>query len=334
MPRALASVQRLRAIDPIPSADAIEAATVRGWKVVIKKGEFAVGDLAVYVEIDAFLPENPAYEFLRTSSYKTLPSGRGGFRLRTAKLRGQVSQGLLLPLSVLPPGTPAQEGDDVTDALGIVLYEPPMPVSDEAKGPFPVFVPKTDEERIQNLPELFEAALPAGPLYVTEKLDGSSFTAYLRDGAFGVCSRNLDLLDTPTSAFWKAARALDLEAKLRATGRNLAVQGELVGPGLQGNPYHLESNAVYFFSAVNLDAYAYLPFEELRALLATLGLPMVPLLDEAFTLPESTEAMLAYADGPSALRADTAREGVVVRSHDRAVSFKAISNRFLLKQGG
>lgn len=333
MPRALASVQRIRAIDPIPDADAIEVATVRGWKVVIKKGEFAGGDLAVYVEIDAFLPEEPAYEFLRKSSFKTLPNGRGGFRLRTVKLRGQVSQGLLLPLSVLPAGTSAEEGEDVTDALGIVLYEPPMPVSDEAKGPFPVFVPKTDEERIQNLPDLFDADRPKEPLYVTEKLDGSSFTAYLRDGAFGVCSRNLDLLDTPSSAFWKAARALDLEAKLRATERNLAVQGELVGPGVQGNPYKLDANAVYFFSAFDIDRYAYLPLNEFRALLDALGLPMVPLLDAAFALPDTMEAMLAYADGPSALRPETAREGVVVRSADRAVSFKAISNRFLLKQG-
>ncbi|MCA0267721.1 MAG: RNA ligase (ATP) [Bacteroidetes bacterium] len=333
MPRALASVQRIRAIAPIPDADAIEVATVRGWKVVVKKNELAVGDLAVYVEIDAFLPEEPAYEFLRKSSFKTLPSGRGGFRLRTAKLRGQVSQGLLLPLDVLPAPGHAHEGDDVTEALGIVLYEPPMPVSDDAKGTFPSFVPKTDEERIQNLPDLFEAARPTEPLYVTEKLDGSSFTAYLRDRAFGVCSRNLELLDTPTSAFWKAARSLGLEDKLRATGRNLAVQGELVGPGIQSNTYKMDDASVYFFSAVDLDTYTYLPFEEMRALFGTLGLPMVPLLDEAFVLPETMEAMLAYADGPSALRGETAREGVVVRSYDRSVSFKAISNRFLLKQG-
>lgn len=333
MPRSLASVQRLRATAPIAGADAIEVATVRGWKVVIKKGEFAAGDLAVYVEIDAFLPEHPAFEFLRASSFRTLPDGRGGFRLRTVKLRGQISQGLLLPLSVVPPGVPVAQGDDVTDALGIVLYEPPMPASDEARGPFPLFVPKTEEERVQNLPDLFAADRPAGPLVVTEKLDGSSLTAYVRDGVFGVCSRTLDLLDTPANAYWSAARRLGLPTTLPSLGRNLAVQGELVGPGVQGNPYRLAETTVFVFSAYDIDAGAFLPVDEMRALAAALGLPTAPLLDDAFALPESVEALLAYADGPSALRAETPREGIVVRTPDRSLSFKAISNRFLLKHG-
>ena len=201
MPRSLSSVQRIRSLAPIAGAEAIEVATVRGWKVVVKKGEFAAGDIAVYVEIDAFLPERPEFEFLRASSFKTLEDGRGGFRLRTVKLRGQISQGLLLPLGAVPEGVSADEGDDVTDALGIVLYEPPMPASDDARGPFPSFVPRTDEERVQNLPDLFGADRPAGPLYLAEKLDGSSLTAYVRGGEFGVCSRSLDLLDTPGNAY-------------------------------------------------------------------------------------------------------------------------------------
>ena len=126
----------------------------------------------MYCEIDAFLPVREAYEFLRKSSYRRLLDGTDGFRLRTVKLRGQLSQGLLLPLSVIPEGGAAlaREGLDVTDALGIVLYEPPIPaeLAGLARGPFPGFLVRTDEERVQNLPELFERP-PATPLNATQR---------------------------------------------------------------------------------------------------------------------------------------------------------------------
>ena len=340
MERPLASVQRIVAVAPIPGADAIEVATVRGWKVVIKKGEYQPGDLAVYCEIDSFLPIDEAYEFLRKSSYRKLPDGTEGFRLRTIKLRKQVSQGLLLPLSVIPDSLHSEirEGLDVTEALGIAKYEPPLPpqLSGTARGMLPTFLQRTDEERVQNLPALFGADRPAGPLYASEKLDGSSATFYLHDGDFGVCSRNLDLLETDANTFWRVARALDVEAKLRAhaeaTGQELALQGELIGDGIQKNPYGQKGQTVHVFTAYDTQARARLPLDEMLALTEKMDLPVVPLLDRDFSLPATMEDTLAFADGRSALDPKARREGVVVRSHDGALSFKAISNAFLLAE--
>src|SRR5436190_15098726 len=154
--RKLASTQTVNAAEPIPNADAIERIRVLGWWVVVKKGEFRPGDKVVYCEIDCLLPERPEFEFLRPSSFKpartdpdtgtALPAG---FRIKTIKLRGQVSQGICFPLSILPPGTPTDEGADVTDALGVRKWEPPAPagMGGRVKGGFPGFLPKTDETR-------------------------------------------------------------------------------------------------------------------------------------------------------------------------------------------
>ncbi len=207
MERKLASVRVINDIQKIPEADMIELAIVDGWKVVVAKNVgHKIGDMVIYCEIDSFLPIKEEFEFLRKSSYKKM-GDQEGFRLKTIKLRGQVSQGLILPISVLNPTdtniyvTPF-EGLDVTEMLGIVKYEPPIPaeLAGKVKGLFPSFIRKTDEERIQNLAseyELFKTQNKEGvKFYVTEKLDGSSATYYFKDGIFGVCSRNLELLET------------------------------------------------------------------------------------------------------------------------------------------
>src|SRR5262245_43323399 len=205
--RKLASIQVVNAAEPIPNADAIERTRVLGWWVVVKKGEVRPGDKVVYCEIDSLLPERPEFEFLRPSSFKParddLPAG---FRIKTVKLRGQVSQGICFPLSILPPGAPTDEGADVTELLAVRKWEPPLPVGmgGRVKGGFPGFLPKTDETRVQVL----EAALcrhRGKTFYVTEKLDGTSFTAFLRQGEFGICSRNLwmDEADEIGRASWR-----------------------------------------------------------------------------------------------------------------------------------
>ena len=330
MERKLATVQTIGSLAPIPGADLIEVASVKGWKLVVKKGEFMPGDKAVYCEIDSFLPVCDIFEFLRKSSYKKMGE-QEGFRLKTMKLRGQVSQGLLLPLSVLPPDCARDEGTDVTGALGIVKYEPPIPasLSGIAKGMFPSFMPKTDEERIQNLADEYED-MKRHIYNVTEKLDGSSATFYFNNNEFGVCSRNLELLETPGNTFWKVARELDIENKLRAEG-NYTLQGELTGEGIQGNPYRLKGQTVIFFNVFDIDRQEQLPFSRFRAFIHKLGLQHVPVLDEAFHLPATVDELLLMADGKSELNNAASREGLVIRSHDRQVSFKVISNSFLLK---
>jgi len=343
MERKLASIKQITNIRPIEGADMIELATVGGWNVVVAKDvNHKVGDKVIYCEIDSFLPISEEFEFLRKSSYKKM-GDQEGFRLKTIKLRGQVSQGLILPMSVLPitqfaTASDLTEGMDVTTMLGIVKYEPPIPaeLAGKVKGPFPSFIPKTDEERIQNLTKEYEEwkYQSKHQFYVTEKLDGSSATYYVKDNEFGVCSRNLELLETEGNTFWKVARELDLENKMKSIGKNISLQGELIGEGIQGNPYNIKGHTVKFFTGFEIDKYRRVPFMEMVVMLMDLDLQYVPVLNQqfGFSLPDTVEGMLEYAQGKSALNDKKEREGVVVRSMDGTISFKAISNKFLLGQ--
>ena len=341
MERKLASVRVISNIQPIPNADKIELVTVDGWNVVVAKDVgHKVGDLVIYCEIDSFLPIREEFEFLRKSSYKKMGDVEG-FRLRTVKLRGQVSQGLILPMSVLnPPDTNIYvtpfEGLDVTEMLDIVKYEPPIPaeLAGKVKGAFPSFIPKTDEFRIQNLTKEYEEwkYQSKHKFYVTEKLDGSSATFYVKDGEFGVCSRNLELLETEGNTFWKVARELDLENKMKSLGKNISLQGELIGEGIQGNPYKLKGQTIRFFTGYDIDKRERIGFIHFIVMIMDMGLEYVPVINPefGFLLPDTIEEMLQYAEGKSVLNPDTEREGVVVRSLDGSISFKAISNKFLL----
>lgn len=343
MERKLATIRQIDNIQPIEGADMIELATVGGWKVVVAKNvNHKVGDLVVYCEIDSFLPIEPEFEFLRKSSYKKMADGTEGFRLKTIKLRGQVSQGLILPLKdayeVFKRNTPNMdmdwfEGLEVTEMLNIVKYEPPVPaqLAGLVKGNFPSFLKKTDEERIQNLTREFEE-YKNEVFYVTEKLDGSSVTYYVKDGVFGVCSRNLDLLEDENNSMWKFAIESGLRDRLVGLGKNLAVQGEIIGEGIQGNPYKRIGQTVRIFNGFDIDKYDYLSLSELIELVKVLEVRTVPILDLDFTLPDTIDELLSYADSKSVLNEKFDREGVVIRSHDRKISFKAISNKFLLNE--
>jgi len=334
MERKLATIRKIDNIQPIEGADMIELATVGGWKVVVAKDvKHKVGDLVVYCEIDSFLPIKDEFEFLRKSSYKKMADGTEGFRLKTIRLRGQVSQGLILPFHVLPFGEGFHEGEDVTEVLGIVKYEPPVPaqLSGQVKGMFPSFLKKTDEERIQNLTREFEE-YKNETFYVTEKLDGSSVTYYVKDGVFGVCSRNLDLVESETNSMWKFAITSGLKDRLLSLNKNIAVQGEIIGECVQGNPYKIIGQTVRLFNGFNIDTYEYLPLTELIELSNYLEVKTVPILDLEFKLPETVDELLTYADAKSVLNDKFDREGVVIRSHDRKISFKAISNKFLLNE--
>jgi RNA ligase (TIGR02306 family) len=340
MERKLATIRTITNIQPIDGADMIELASVGGWNVVVAKNVgHKVGDKVVYCEIDSFLPIREEFEFLRKSSYKKMGE-QEGFRLKTIKLRGQVSQGLILPISVLnPPDTNIYvepfEGLDVTEMLGIVKYEPPIPaeLAGKVKGQFPSFLRKTDEERIQNLTKEFEEwkYQSKHQFYVTEKLDGSSATFYYNNGEFGVCSRNLELLETEGNTFWKVAREMDLENKLSKYGRNISLQGELIGEGIQGNPYKIKGQKVMFFNVFDIDKQQRESLGGFLKVMDDLFLEFVPIIDIVFELPESVDEMLKMAEGKSKLNSNTEREGLVVRSIDTTISFKAISNKFLLK---
>jgi RNA ligase (TIGR02306 family) len=336
MERKLATVRIITDIKPIEGADMIELATVGGWNVVVAKNvTHKVGDMVVYCEIDSFLPIREEFEFLRKTSYKKM-GDQEGFRLKTIRLRGQVSQGLILPIHVLPLLEMVHEGQDVTEMLGIVKYEPPIPaeLAGKVKGQFPSFLRKTDEERVQNLVKEYEEYRYQSKhqFYITEKLDGSSATFYLNNGEFGVCSRNLELLETEGNTFWKVARETDLENKLRQYGKNLSLQGELIGEGIQGNPYKIKGHTVKYFNVFDIDKQQRVGINDFLTIMDELNLDFVPYLEIPAMLPNTVEDMLKYAEGKSRLNSKTEREGVVVRSMDNTISFKAISNNFLLNE--
>lgn len=326
--RKLASIRKIAAIRPIPGADAIECVTVDGWDVVSKKGEFSVGDLVVYLEIDSWVPTNLA-PFLSKGKEPREFNGIKGERLRTVKLRGQISQGLILPYATI--GRIAAEGEDVSEDLGIQKWERPInpQLAGLAKGNFPSFIPKTDQERIQNCKHVLEDREER--YEITIKLDGSSFTAYHRDGEVGVCSRNLELKESESNAFWRVARKYGVLDLLAQEG-NYAIQGELIGPGIQGNQEKLDDIDMYVFDVFDINTQSYLNALDRYALVDKLKLKHVPILGYNGQAPEDLQAALKYAEGTS-LNPAVNREGVVFKStRNPSLSFKAISNSWLLKE--
>lgn len=344
--RKLVTVRKVASLRAIPGADAIECASVEGWDVVVKKGEFQPGDSCVFFEIDAFLPLADArYAFLAKN--KITWNDAEGIRLRTIKLRGQISQGLILPLASFPEITEAATLSpqalrelDFSERLGIQKWEAPVPASlaGEIEGAFPSVIRKTEQERIQNLPGLLtdQADLE---FEVTVKLDGSSMTVFHHDGVVGVCGRNWWFRETAGNSLWRVARESRLVDALAAFPRNLALQGEIIGAGIQGNPEQLKGQAFHLFDVYDIDRQAYLGREErgqvvreLRALGATLD--EVPFLETTSLAKFGGDLaqVLAYAEGPS-LNPQTLREGVVFKRLDGSFSFKAISNSYLLKHG-
>lgn len=345
--RKLVTLRKIDSLHPIEGADFIEKAVIDGWNVVVKKGEFKEGQPCIYFEIDSLLPDWPQYEFLRKSSWK--PDIQK-YRLKTAKLRGVVSQGLVLPLSSFDNmsinWSPYNTGDDLTELLEVEKYEPPIPASlggDVNKFTWPIS--RTDEERIQNMPEVIDK-IKGEPYYITIKLDGSSASFMLVKGddgeiEFHACSRNYSIKRKEGNTIWKIADKYNIERKLKdwylATGEMLAIQGEIVGPGIQKNKLNLPDHDFYFFNIVDVETNQRKCKESMFTMFT--HIPMVPLLESGDSFPyKSMEDILNLAEGKYKDHIPTAkdgqeREGIVIRSKDQSISFKVVSNRFLLKGG-
>lgn len=371
MTRKLVSIQRIHRIDPIAKADAIECVTIHGWELVAKKGEFAVGDLCCFFEIDSFLPEDPRYEFLKDLKNH---QGRKGYRLKTIRLRGQISQGLALPLRMFPEITNPIEFDEVTDLLNVIKYDNSIAQSDNkpglkagsTAGKFPHFIPKTDQERIQNLSDWFTRYSDV-EWEETLKLDGSSCTMYniekppslwqrirgffglpVISNHFGVCSRNLEIKRSDnyvktftnsdkestyqSSDFWHVAYLYNVERHL-PTG--YAIQGELIGPRIQANHEKVEDLDFFIFDVYDILNSRYLtPLE--RSDFVSTYLPLmkhVPVLNTTvriFEVCPDVKSLLIRVQGQS-MNPGTISEGRVYKSLDGTKSFKCINNDFLLK---
>lgn len=328
--RKLASIQRILALDPIEGADAIERATVLGWHVVVKKGEFQVGDLALYLEIDSVPPDTETFSWLWKADARP-----NNYRIRTIKLRGQISQGILFPLSALGEHggkfDQIYEGADWTSLLGVAKYDPPLPVgSANIAGQFFDGVPKTDEERVQSNPRMYLGSLAGRPYYITVKADGASMTCAMHEGEFRVASRNFRLKPDETSAYYRAAEALRKFCEERP---HLAVQGELVGPGIQKNLLALTDHRCLVFNIFDRELGIYWSFDLIQDAAENYGFQTVELVEMAGDFNYDQDDLLAMAEGfyPGT---KNHREGIVIRSNDGGprVSFKAINNAFLLKE--
>jgi len=336
--RKLASIQLITNLEPIEGADWIEKATILGWQLVVKKGDFKINDKVVYCEIDSILPDKPEFGFLKSR----------GMRIRTIRLRGTLSQGICFPLSILPNQEDVLVGKDVTEILGVTKYEPPIPacLSGIIKGTFPSFIPKTDETRVQILQNLLNK-YEGERCYITEKIDGSSVTYYIKDGVFGVCSRNMELVEDLNNSYWKVARAMDIENKLRKLNGNFAIQGELYGEGIQENKYRLKGQTAVFFNLFDIDKFSYVSFYLFQSILIDLDIPTVPVVEVNYFLERDIPTLINKSLIRSALNPKIWAEGIVIRPieekldlllsnekfNNGRVTFKVINPEFLIGYG-
>ena len=364
--RKLVTVRKVAKLLDIPGADIVALAVIDGWQVIVKKTEFSVGDYCLFFEIDSFLPLEPRYEFLKKT---TTFDGKEGYRLKSLKLRKCLSQGLALPLSMFPEIKDPKEDFDYSEQLGVIKYDnevqeysqKPGLKSGKARGSFPSFIPKTDQPRIQNLTTYFNT-LTNEEFEETLKLDGSSLTAYkikqtptlwervksifgvkYKPYHFGVCSRNLELKPTDNnrlvfdnqgkesiydqSDFWTAAYKYNLEDKLPI---GYAVQGELIGPKIQANQEKVSELEFYCFDVFDIYAGEYLLPATRREFCALHNIPHVPVISiDAKPLQLGLDGLLKRVEGES-MNKGTISEGRVYKHNTKKISFKAISNKYLL----
>ncbi len=333
--RKMATIERIVEVRAIPEADKICAYRVKGWWVVDQVGKYQVDDMIVYIEPDAWVPTEIA-PFLSKGKEPREFNGVKGERLRTVKLKKQISQGLLLPLEPTCAMIESElfEGLDVSVPLNIQKWEAPIPaqLAGQVRGNLPTGIIKTDQQRIQNIGKYLNFYV-GKTFEITEKLHGSSCTIYLdTNDDFHVCSRNLDLKRDENNAFWKAAIKYDIEAKMRkAQMQGIAIQGELIGEGINGNQYKVGLE-FYVFDMFNVSTQEYAPSYNRQQIAAALGLLHVPVVGTVtLTAENSVESILANAEGTSALNGSN-REGLVWKCiEDPSISWKAVSNAWLLK---
>jgi RNA ligase (TIGR02306 family) len=330
----LASIETIAEVRTHGNADRLEIATVLGWQTVIKKGDFKPGDRCVFVVIDTILPPAPWSAFLAHPSSPDLP-----IRLKTARLRGEYSQGLALPLTVLPEHMRDwQIGADVGGELGIKKYEKEIPgvLSGEAKSAFPThYAPRTDEDNGLSNPAIVEMVVRQGRIGATLKLDGSSCTVVLQDGQItDVCSRNLSLREDAKNGFWRAVRRLNLDnlPPTYRTGRTI-LQGELMGPGIQGNQLKLMQPTLYLFQVYN-EQPGWLSHSGVQQIAQYIGAECVPAVELDATEATTLAAWQAVADRQK-LPCGAPAEGVVVRpvqpttfGNGRPAGFKIINRAY------
>ncbi len=359
--RKLVTIRKIADLEPIKGADRIECATVDGWELVVKKNEFKKGDFCVFFEIDSFLPDNEIFSFLGTP--KTY-QGKKGHRLKTIRMRKQISQGLALPIHTfndLSLNT-IKEGDDLTGALGVTKYD----VADakiksgglqggQTYGKFPNIIPKTDQARVQNIFGKYSNKFRDTAYEETLKLDGSSMTCYKIEQQltwsqkllklikldfsgsvhFGVCSRNLEKSKSDNSDFWKAAKKYNIEQELPL---GFAIQGELIGPKIQKNHEKVSELEYHVFDVFDIEKQEFLKPSDRYIFVSNMTVPHVKVINTHFKVFDEysdVKELLARVEGES-MNSGTISEGRVYKpvnggKSTNTMSFKVINNKYLLK---
>jgi len=366
--RKLVTIRTVDRLIPINGCDNICLAVIDGWQVIVKKTEFVVGDSCLFFEIDSFIPvKDTRFQFLNKV---TKFNGFEGYRIKTLKMRGVLSQGLALPLTMFPE---IQNFflEDYSEALGVVKYDNAVaeakggPKAGNSAGKFPSFIPKTDQERVQNLTSYF-TTMKDEVFEETLKLDGSSLTCFTMPRPrtwfqkllnkigirteikqeFRVCSRNLEIKEPqkedepktydnngrPTtvkqSDYWTVVKKYNLHKKIPL---GFAVQGEMIGPKIQANHEKVHDLEFYAFDVYDIGESKYLLPHERREFCATYDIPHVPVVSQGIKpFNMSLEELLTHVEGES-MNAGTISEGRVYKHIYKDISFKVISNSYLLK---
>ena len=359
--RKLASIQQVRSIHPIEGKDRIVLAEVLGWTVIVQKDEYKPGDKCIYVEVDSVLPEKPEFEFLRKKDFRIKTMKMAG-----VLSQGICFPLSLLPQGDYEVGDDVTDilgvtkYDEYADEVRQDSKQPKSPLRQfmfrhritrplakliwtptrRERDGFPDFVSKTDETRIQNIPHILENK--EIKWVGREKIDGQSGTFFLRRirnplpflpdrFEFGVCSRNRRLMADDNSSFWQVARKYNLRSVLREMIGDsdwVCIQGEVIGPKIQSNKYHVSETDLYCFNLIYPGRKV--PCHTAEIAVGLHGLKWVPLVVKDYTLPDTVSELLDFATGQSALYPDL-REGIVFRNYETGQSFKAVSNDFLLK---
>ena len=308
-----ATIQKIHSIIKHPNADSLSIGKVLGWQVVFNhiQHRYQEGESVVYVEMDSVLPDHPEFEFLRTKN----------FRIKAVTLRGVESAGIVFPLEILTKFNydlrgPIYDGLDVTDIIGAKHYEKPIPIemSGEVFGGLPAIIPMTDEKNIRSFPNALES-LQGQPYYITRKDDGTSATYFLNNGEFGVCSRKLHLKPSPTNLYWRLAEKYQIEKCLRDhfLGDNVALQGEIVGPGVQDNHLGLTEVELHLFNIWSINGRTYAPYQVLKGFSQHRNIPIVTQLESGQTFNYTLEGLIQFANAQKYPN-DTPAEGIVIRS--------------------
>lgn len=337
----MVTVQRINMIEPIDGADQIELATVQGWRVVISKNDnFKIGNLCAYAVIDTVFPKS----FTKMNFLEGKP-------LKTRKIRGEISQGLIFPLENLSEYklniSQLVENQDLTEIIGVMKYVSPEEIASynliksdsySSVEKFPShLVPKTDEPRLQNITSVLDK-IKKDNIFVTRKEDGCSAT-YIFDGVnFIICSRNFVLNKSEPNSinYIHIAEKFKIEEIMKKYNKKIAIQGEIVGPKINGNRLKLDSLDFRVFSIYDIENQSYVLSSKMFELCKEIGLNTVPLLyhgpvvDPIDSRFESVKSCLEYASSMNYV-GNSPIEGIVIRNDSHSISFKVISNRYLLK---